>query len=44
MGLSVYIRAIALPLIGLAALHFRARGARWVHVATRTIAAGLVAW
>ena len=43
MGLSVYIRAIALPLIGLAALHFRARGARWVHVATRTMAAGLVA-
>ncbi|MFL5304346.1 MAG: ArnT family glycosyltransferase [Polyangia bacterium] len=43
MGLSVYIRAIALPLIALAALHFRARGARWVHVATRTIAAGLVA-
>ena len=42
MGLSVYIRAIALPLIGLAALHFRARGARWVHVATRTLAAGLV--
>ncbi len=43
MGLSVYIRAIALPLIALAALHFRARGARWVHVVTRTLAAGLVA-
>jgi 4-amino-4-deoxy-L-arabinose transferase-like glycosyltransferase len=43
MGLSVYIRAIALPLIGLAGLHFRARGARWVHVVTRTAAAGLVA-
>ena len=43
MGISVYIRAIALPLIALAALHFRARGARWVHVATRTLAAGLVA-
>jgi 4-amino-4-deoxy-L-arabinose transferase-like glycosyltransferase len=43
MGLSVYIRAIALPLIVLGGLHFRARGARWVHVATRTAAALVVA-
>ncbi|HXU62311.1 MAG TPA: hypothetical protein VN962_11445, partial [Polyangia bacterium] len=42
-GLSVYIRAIALPLAALAALHFRARGARWMHVLTRTTAAVLVA-
>ena len=42
-GLSVYIRAIALPLAALAALHFRARGARWLHVLTRTTAAVLVA-
>ncbi len=43
MGLSVYIRAIALPLIVLGGLHFRACGARWVHVATRTAAALVVA-
>jgi 4-amino-4-deoxy-L-arabinose transferase-like glycosyltransferase len=43
MGLSVYIRAIALPLIVLGGLHFRAIGARWVHVATRTAAALVVA-
>jgi 4-amino-4-deoxy-L-arabinose transferase-like glycosyltransferase len=43
MGLSVYIRAIALPLVALAALHFRAVGARWLHVATRTGAALLLA-
>lgn len=43
MGLSVYVRAIALPLVALAGLHFRARGARWVHVVTRTAAAVLVA-
>jgi 4-amino-4-deoxy-L-arabinose transferase-like glycosyltransferase len=43
MGLSVYIRAIALPLIVLAGLHFRAQGARWAHVVTRTIAALFVA-
>ncbi|HXU61973.1 MAG TPA: glycosyltransferase family 39 protein, partial [Polyangia bacterium] len=42
-GLSVYIRAIALPLAALAALHFRARGARWLHVLTRTTVAVLVA-
>src|SRR5437763_7464819 len=30
MGLSVYIRAIALPLVALGGLHFRARGARWL--------------
>ncbi len=42
-GLSVYVRAIALPLAALAGLHFRARGARWVHVLTRTAAAVLVA-
>ena len=43
MGLSVYIRAIALPLIVLGGLHFRARGARWIHVLTRTAAALVVA-
>jgi hypothetical protein len=43
MGLSVYVRAIALPLIVLGGLHFRARGARWIHAATRTAAALVVA-
>ncbi len=43
MGLSVYVRAIALPLVALAGLHFRARGARWLHVLTRTAVAVLVA-
>ncbi|HLK91506.1 MAG TPA: glycosyltransferase family 39 protein [Polyangia bacterium] len=39
MGLAAWIRAVALPLVALAALHFRARGAAWVHVVTRTLAA-----
>ena len=39
MGLASYVRAVALPLVLLAALHFRARGASWVHVVTRTMAA-----
>ena len=30
MGLAAYVRAVALPLVLLAAPHFRARGARWV--------------
>lgn len=42
MGLSVYVRAIALPLAALAGVHFRARGARWIHVLTRTAVAVLV--
>ena len=29
LGLAAYVRAVALPLVVLAALHFRARGARW---------------
>ncbi|HVZ89554.1 MAG TPA: glycosyltransferase family 39 protein [Polyangia bacterium] len=44
MGLASYVRAVALPLTALAALSFRARGARWVHVATRTALACLVAF
>jgi 4-amino-4-deoxy-L-arabinose transferase-like glycosyltransferase len=44
MGLGAWVRAVALPLVALAALHFRARGARWPHVVTRTIAACLVAF
>jgi 4-amino-4-deoxy-L-arabinose transferase-like glycosyltransferase len=44
MGLASYVRAVALPLVLLAALHFRARGASWVHVVTRTIAAAVVAF
>jgi 4-amino-4-deoxy-L-arabinose transferase-like glycosyltransferase len=39
MGIAAWIRAVALPLVALAALHFRARGAAWLHVATRTLAA-----
>jgi hypothetical protein len=44
LGLAAYVRAIALPLAALAVLHFRARGARWVHAITRTVAACLVAF
>ena len=44
MGLASYVRAVALPLVLLAAFHFRARGASWVHVLTRTIAAAVVAF
>jgi 4-amino-4-deoxy-L-arabinose transferase-like glycosyltransferase len=44
MGLASYVRAVALPLVLLAALHFRARGASWAHVLTRTIAAAVVAF
>jgi 4-amino-4-deoxy-L-arabinose transferase-like glycosyltransferase len=44
MGLAAYVRAVALPLVLLAALHFRARGASWVHVLTRTVAAAVVAF
>jgi 4-amino-4-deoxy-L-arabinose transferase-like glycosyltransferase len=39
MGLAAWIRAVALPLVLLAVLHFRARGALWVHAITRTLAA-----
>ena len=44
MGLASYIRAVALPLVLLAAFHFRARGASWLHVVTRTLAAAAVAF
>ena len=44
MGLASYVRAVALPLVLLAAFHFRARGASWAHVVTRTIAAAVVAF
>jgi 4-amino-4-deoxy-L-arabinose transferase-like glycosyltransferase len=44
MGLGSYVRAVALPLVLLAAFHFRARGASWAHVVTRTIAAAVVAF
>ena len=43
LGLAAYVRAVALPLVVLAAPHFRARGARFGHVVTRTIAAAVVA-
>ena len=43
LGLAAYVRAVALPLAALAAPHFRARGAAWGHVLTRTLAACLVA-
>jgi len=39
MGLAAWVRAVALPLVLLAVLHFRARGALWVHALTRTLAA-----
>jgi 4-amino-4-deoxy-L-arabinose transferase-like glycosyltransferase len=44
MGLASYVRAVALPLVLLAAFHFRARGASWLHVVTRTLAAAAVAF
>lgn len=44
MGLAAYVRAVALPLVVLSALHFRARGAAWGHVLTRTLAACLIAF
>lgn len=44
LGLAAYVRAVALPLAFLAAPHFRARGARWLHVATRSLAAVAVAF
>jgi 4-amino-4-deoxy-L-arabinose transferase-like glycosyltransferase len=44
MGLASYVRAVALPLVLLAALHFRARGAIWLHVITRTVAAAVIAF
>jgi hypothetical protein len=43
LGLAAYLRAVALPLAALAAPHFRARGAAFGHVITRTLAACLVA-
>jgi 4-amino-4-deoxy-L-arabinose transferase-like glycosyltransferase len=43
LGLAAYMRAIALPLAALAAPHFRARGALFGHVITRTLAACFVA-
>jgi len=44
MGLAAYVRAVALPLVLLSAPHYRARGAAWGHVLTRTAAACLVAF
>jgi 4-amino-4-deoxy-L-arabinose transferase-like glycosyltransferase len=44
LGLAAYVRAVALPLAALSALHFRARGARWRHVAARSALACLVAF
>ena len=44
LGLAAYVRAVALPLALLSAPHFRARGAAWGHVLTRTVAACLVAF
>jgi 4-amino-4-deoxy-L-arabinose transferase-like glycosyltransferase len=44
LGLAAYVRAVALPLAFLAAPHFRARGAQWVHVATRALVAAGVAF
>jgi 4-amino-4-deoxy-L-arabinose transferase-like glycosyltransferase len=43
LGLAAYVRAVALPLAALAAPHFRARGALYGHVITRTLAACFVA-
>jgi 4-amino-4-deoxy-L-arabinose transferase-like glycosyltransferase len=43
LGLAAYVRAVALPLVLLSAPHYRARGAAWGHVLTRTVAACLVA-
>jgi len=42
LGLAALVRAAALPLVAFAALHFRARGALWIHALTRTVAAALV--
>ena len=44
LGLAAYVRAVALPLVLLSAPHYRARGAAWGHVLTRTVAASLVAF
>jgi len=44
LGLAAYVRAVALPLAFLAAPHFRARGAQWVHVVTRALVAAAVAF
>jgi 4-amino-4-deoxy-L-arabinose transferase-like glycosyltransferase len=44
LGVAATVRAVALPLALLAAPHFRARGARWVHVVTRSLAAAAVAF
>jgi 4-amino-4-deoxy-L-arabinose transferase-like glycosyltransferase len=44
LGLTAYVRAIALPLAALSLLHFRAVGARWFHAFTRTAVACLVAF
>jgi 4-amino-4-deoxy-L-arabinose transferase-like glycosyltransferase len=44
LGLAAYVRAVALPLTVLALLHFRARGAQWIHAITRTAAACFVAF
>jgi 4-amino-4-deoxy-L-arabinose transferase-like glycosyltransferase len=43
LGLAATLRAVALPLAVFAAPHFRARGAAFGHVITRTLAACLVA-
>jgi 4-amino-4-deoxy-L-arabinose transferase-like glycosyltransferase len=43
LGLAAYVRAVALPLTVMAAPHFRARGAAFGHVITRTLAAFFVA-
>ncbi len=44
LGLAAYVRAVALPLALLAAPYFRARGAQWIHVLTRALAAAAVAF
>ena len=44
LGLAAYVRAVALPLALLAAPYFRARGARWIHVVTRALAAATIAF
>src|SRR5262249_58841296 len=41
LGVAALVRAAALPLVAFAALHFRARGALWIHAVTRTAAAAL---
>ncbi len=44
LGLAAYVRAVALPLVVLSALYFRAVGARWTQVVARTLLAAAVAF